>query len=191
MRKLHLTKRLSPGRSISRILSRGGYGRGHGSRVDDHLSRQPTRTFGLAPRVRAVPARKIGPAWPCSRWGLPGCRIAADTGGLLHHHFTLANRLAVCFCGPSRRLPRAGVSPASRPVECGLSSMPKGTAITQPAWVLLMIPQVRLGGNARFSFTFLEIHGQIGLMPPGSKYHKHNPLSFSGGVWDHLPQVKI
>jgi len=35
-------------------------------------------------KVRAVPA------WPCSGWGLPGRRITANAGGLLHHLFTIA-----------------------------------------------------------------------------------------------------
>ena len=70
------------------------------------------------------------PAWPCSRRGLPGRRIAADAGGLLRHHFTLTNLTAAKLQGGrfvsvarSRKLPRPGISPAPRPVECGLSSI--------------------------------------------------------------------
>lgn len=69
------------------------------------------------------------PAWLCSRRGLPGCRITADTGGLLHHHFTLAsgsrreNQVGGMFLWPDPAgCPAPGVSPASCSVECGLSS---------------------------------------------------------------------
>jgi len=54
-----------------------------------------------------------------------GClavHIAVNAGGLLHRLFTIAACAAVCFCGPSDRLLHPGVSPAPRPVECGLSS---------------------------------------------------------------------
>jgi len=66
-----------------------------------------------------------------------GCladRIAADAGGLLHHLFTITPRKrgAVCFCGPSSRLLRSGISPAPCPVECGLSSIPRNAGPRAP-----------------------------------------------------------
>ena len=86
--------------------------------MGDHLSRrgvtdalvQPTRnsteTSHLPPAVAG-----FVPAWPCSGWGLPGRRIAADAGGLLHHRFTLTPKGAVCFCGPIRHFTAPRVLP--------------------------------------------------------------------------------
>lgn len=44
------------------------------------------------------------PAWPCSKWGLPGRGITTSAGGLLPHRFTLTSCEAVCFCGPVRQI---------------------------------------------------------------------------------------
>ena len=65
----------------------------------------------------------FAPAWPCSRWGLPGRSVTTYAGGLLHHLFTLTSCEAVCFLWPfSGKLPRPGRYPASCSKECGLSS---------------------------------------------------------------------
>ena len=50
-------------------------------------SRRSSSLFGLAPDG-----------------GCPAAGIAACTGGLLHHHFTLTPGGAVCFCGPIRQI---------------------------------------------------------------------------------------
>ena len=50
-------------------------------------SRRSSSLFGLAPDG-----------------GCPAAGIAADAGGLLHHHFTLTPEGAVCFCGPIRQI---------------------------------------------------------------------------------------
>ena len=67
------------------------------------------------------PEGNLVPAWPCSRWGLPGRRIAACAGGLLHRRFTLAPALervgAVCFCGPIHYL--AAIRGLPGIVSCG------------------------------------------------------------------------
>jgi len=46
----------------------------------------------------------MDPAWPCSWRGLPGRRITALAGGLLHHHFTLT----ACPSSPLPCRERAG-----------------------------------------------------------------------------------
>jgi len=72
---------------------------------------------------------------------LPGRRITADAGGLLHHHFTLTSCEAVCFCGPIRQVfpPRT----LSDIVLCGVRTFLDGVAaaaIPQPTWGKVMIP---------------------------------------------------
>ena len=89
------------------------------------------------------------PAWPCSRWGLPGracCQARrwsltppfhpyrhdlpeeVDSGGLFLWPDPAGNR--------SMTGPHPGCYPASRSVECGLSSAPlQGwSAIARPTW---------------------------------------------------------
>jgi hypothetical protein len=104
-----LQESLAPGQSISRILSR--------IRVSPRGHLTPGRSSisagCLQPVLAAYPALKrdgqplartragFAPAWPCSRWGLPGRRITTVAGGLLHRLFTLAGLFpADCFCGP-------------------------------------------------------------------------------------------
>ena len=80
--------------------------------------------------------QRLVPAWPCSRWGLPGrlhcCRRRWSLTPPFHH-----DRLAtaVCFCGPIRQV----TSPRGFPgaVPCGvrtfLDPAPKRrTATVQP-----------------------------------------------------------
>ena len=67
------------------------------------------------PRVYAT---RFAPAWPCSRWGLPGRSVTTYAGGLLHHLFTLTSCEAVCFLWPfsgKRRSVFCGPFPASCP----------------------------------------------------------------------------
>jgi len=85
----------------------------------------------------AHPKMSFVSAWLCSRWGLPGRRITADAGGLLHHHFTLT-RLhkaiqAVCFCGPFRQVTPPRVLPgiALYGVRTFLDPAQSGAAITR------------------------------------------------------------
>jgi hypothetical protein len=58
----------------------------------------------LPPAAPVNRRASFAPAWSCSRWGLPGRRIAASAGGLLHRRFTLTSCLAVCFCGPIQKV---------------------------------------------------------------------------------------
>jgi hypothetical protein len=88
--------------------------------------REKTSRLPFAQRANLVPA------WPCSWWGLPGRRIAAVAGGLLHRRFTLAipprlpppfrrggeGEVAVCFCGPFQRLAALRGLPGTMP--CGV-----------------------------------------------------------------------
>ena len=68
-----------------------------------------------ARRGRAVPCPQadVAPAWPCSRWGLPGRdHCWARRWSLtppFHPHPSLTRR-AVVFCGPVRGFPRPGVA---------------------------------------------------------------------------------
>jgi len=95
-----MDKSITPGRPISRILSNGRVSlRGGTALIWKTISlggllpirscslpgtHQETSRLPLAAR-----AASLVPVWPCSWRGLPGRRIAADAGGLLHHHFTL------------------------------------------------------------------------------------------------------
>lgn len=105
------------GRSISRILSSNGdcspHLGGHlsGKRVTTPL-KQPTRDW--LPKQEAHKDASTHPAGPRTTSSLldlaPGggyqaARITTDTGGLLHHLFTitLLRRLPV-FCGPVRQV---------------------------------------------------------------------------------------
>ncbi len=96
---------------------------------------------GLVRSGPLLAPKGLTPAWPCSEWGLPGRRITADAGGLLHHHFTLT--LALCghvsppkrsapdttkgglFLWPYPRVSPSGNYPALCPLERGLSSSVK------------------------------------------------------------------
>ena len=103
-----------------------------------------TSAVGLRqpPGDEQPPAPKgVIPAWPCSRWGLPGRAYCYARRWSLtppfHPHLRRtakgSPRLAVCFCGPIRQVPgpaawpptcpRPGCYPASCSMECGLSSM--------------------------------------------------------------------
>ena len=64
-------------------------------------SRRRSSLFGLAPGG-----------------GCPAAGIAACAGGLLHHHFTLTPKGAVCFCGPIRQI--APPRTLSGTVPCGV-----------------------------------------------------------------------
>jgi len=142
-----MVKSIAPGRSISRILSNGRVSlRGGTALIWKTISlggllpirscslpgtHQETSRLPLAAR-----AARLVPVWPCSWRGLPGRRIAADAGGLLHHHFTLTltpirshweregvrRYLSVARSGTLRR---PGCYPAPCPAECGLSSISK------------------------------------------------------------------
>ena len=99
---------------------------------------QPTRNSSETGRL-PFPEGNLVPAWPCSQRGLPGCRIAAVAGGLLHHHFTLTPALSglgrYVSVARSNTLRHSGDYPAPRPVERGLSSTPvRGAAVARPAW---------------------------------------------------------
>jgi len=60
-------KNLTPGQPISRILSSGK------SRLDDHLSGARLSARLTQPTRDSIETSSlIVPAWPCSRWGLPG-----------------------------------------------------------------------------------------------------------------------
>ena len=124
-----LQESFAPGQPISRILSNRRVSKKDGSCLGGHLSRlivtyqlmQPTRSSRETSRFPIAWAM-IAPAWPCSAWGIPGSRIAADPGGLLHHLFTCTPEGVVCFCGPAPRVTPPGCYPACCPMECGLSS---------------------------------------------------------------------
>lgn len=114
------------GRSISRILSSPGYPRTDGLAKDGHLSRltvtrqlvQPTRDSN-------------GTGSSSSLLGLApdgGCPAAALLRTLVVFYTTISPMPTVTgrrfvSVARSRKLPHPGVSPASRPVECGLSSI--------------------------------------------------------------------
>lgn len=67
----------------------------------DRLSPDGSCSLPGTHKERAAPrAMPLVPAWPCSWRGLPGCHIAADTGGLLHHHFTLTSSAGGVFLWP-------------------------------------------------------------------------------------------
>ena len=91
-----------------------------------------------ASRCRASAVSFI-PAWPCSRWGLPGRGITTNAGGLLpmQNLAVLLRRTAFAILptvsplpqtgrfvsvARSGRLLHPGCYPASRSSECGLSS---------------------------------------------------------------------
>lgn len=113
-----------------------------GSVVGDHLSGttvtrrlwRPTR--GSAGTGRPAPAEAdFAPAWPCSRWGMPGrpChheRRWSLTPPFHHHRGSLGHPGCLLFCGPfpsgnaSVDAPPPGRYPAPCPVEPGLSSPP-------------------------------------------------------------------
>ena len=69
--------------------------------VSPRCSMQPTR--GSA-ETSSLPSSEddFTPAWPCSRWGLPGrlhyCKRRWSLTPPFHHHHPGA---AVCFCGPN------------------------------------------------------------------------------------------
>ena len=118
-----------PGRPISRVLSRAVIYLGR---------RLPAASSGLpgAQTGRAAPwgvrvqlnctLTPLAPAWPCSRWGLPGRpghpRRRWSLTPPFHHHRSDRVAPAVCFCGPFRRVTPPGCYPAPCPVEPGLSS---------------------------------------------------------------------
>jgi hypothetical protein len=70
---------------------------------------QPTR--GFKGTSSTLPKLASTPAWPCSRWGLPGrvyyCTRRWSLTPPFHPH--TKNR-AVLFCGPFRGLPRPGIT---------------------------------------------------------------------------------
>ena len=94
--------------------------------MGDHLSRlpvtrqlvQPTRDLRDEPPFPpdeepdgpCLALLRAGVAWPRA--------LLRDAGGLLHHHFTLTSREAVCFCGPIRRLSAPRELPGALP--CGV-----------------------------------------------------------------------
>ncbi len=147
----------SPGQFISRILSNRRVSlRGGTAPIWKTISLGgllPIRSCSL-PGTRqetgslppAAEAADLVPVWPCSGRGLPGRRIAAHAGGLLHHHFTLTlapstpcgaiEARAVSFCGPIRHLTAPRGLPGALP--CGVRTFLdlKETAISQPAWVI-------------------------------------------------------
>jgi hypothetical protein len=108
--------------------------------LDGHLSRpgvsawlvQPTRgseetgsllTDANAPK--GVSHDGLASAWPCSGWGLPGrahCWTRRWSLTPPFHPDRFRNRRFVSVAR-SGRLPHPGSYPASRPVECGLSSI--------------------------------------------------------------------
>jgi len=104
-----------PGRSISRILSNRRVSKwttpvwmiislGRMS-PPGSCSLPGTRGKRAASRLRTG----FVPAWPCSRWGLPGRRITA-TPVVPYTTFSTLPRRAVCFCGPIQRFPVPGVT---------------------------------------------------------------------------------
>jgi len=121
--KCHLSRiKGASGQPISRILSSAeAPGRSSICAVDPGL----TEASNLSSLLDLAPDG-----------GYQAARITANAGGLLHHLFTLTAPcgVAVCFLWPlSGRLPRPGVSPASRSLECGLSSISTSeTATVQP-----------------------------------------------------------
>lgn len=96
-----------------------------------------------------------GPGRPPSLFGLApdgvcrACRVAAASGGLLPHRFTLTaqSRAAVCFLWRCPRVAPPGCYPASCPVEPGLSSPGQ-----RPAATVCPAPAVLIGGSAGGSF---------------------------------------
>src|SRR3989337_1037423 len=114
------------GRSISRILSSRGYPRTDGLVKDGHLSRR-TVTSPLVQPTRD----SIGTGSSLSLLGLApdgGCPAAALLRTLVVFYTTISPVPAIAggrfvSVARSRKLPRPGVSPASCPVECGLSSI--------------------------------------------------------------------
>ncbi len=124
------------GHPVSRVLSSGQFRNG---RADRHTP--PGRSsIWTQPRGRARAAdpeleesellpvpKDFAPAWPCSRWGLPGrrhcCRrrwsltppfhpyprVKAPRG-LAEANCAVFDPRAVLFCGPIRGLPRPGVA---------------------------------------------------------------------------------
>ncbi len=90
----------------------------HRWRWDDHLSRrivtkalkQPTRNSRKTSRL-PFPAGNFVPAWPCSRWGLPGRRITATPVVSYTAVSPLPPKEAVCFCGPIRQVSPPRVLP--------------------------------------------------------------------------------
>lgn len=86
---------------------------------------------GGGQKERAVPSSLLDLA---PGGGCLAARITANAGGLLHHRFTLTltEVRAHCFCGPADRSLRPGISPAPRPGEYGLSSIPWRQGATGP-----------------------------------------------------------
>ncbi len=104
--------------------------------------------------------RPLVPAWPCSRWGLPGRGDCSPRRWSLTQKF--ASELAVSPLPTARTprrlfsvarsggLPRPGNYPAPCPVECGLSSTrrsvprsPDRPGIRQPKLPTFIIPVCR------------------------------------------------
>ena len=123
----------------------------------------PARSCSLpeAQRRRAASRKQtrrlasFTPAWPCSRWGLPGRGITTVAGGLLHHRFTLASVGTAQCTAPTRRryvsvarsgrLLHPGCYPASRSTECGLSSTRPKPSRDHPTSLRAYIIHLRVG----------------------------------------------
>ena len=128
---VHTTKELAgAGRKPGSVPAAGcpATGGDHSSRaaVADGL-KQPTRKHGRA----ALDASLLGLA-PGGVYLASG--VTAGPGELLPHPFTLTRRGGrTSLCGTFPGVAPAGRYPAPCPVEPGLSSPPKGAAVTWPA----------------------------------------------------------
>jgi len=127
----------SPGQRISRILCpRSGLhpsGRlpfpvGGGHLSGRHLSVPLGAAYlGLLEDEQPSLPKECIPAWPCSRWGLPGRGHCCPRRWSLTPPFhPYSRRSGILSVARSGRLLRPGSYPASCSVECGLSSPSRG-----------------------------------------------------------------
>ncbi len=134
----------APGRPISRVLSTSPEGGCATISLGTPLPAHSCSLPGTCPPKRKktnrlpFPEGNLVPAWPCSRWGLPGRRITAApvvsytaVSPLLLPPRGLGRYVSVAR---SNTLRHSGGYPAPCPVERGLSSTPaRGAAVARPA----------------------------------------------------------
>ena len=130
------------------------------------------------------PGRVIGPAWPCTGWGLPGRRVTATPvrsyrtfSPLPVHHTRRCHRL-FRFCGTFPRVSPGGSYPPPCPSVSGLSSRDTSPAIALTRTTMIDNP----GRTLRFA-------SGSGRLPPPLKQDRRG-LGWGGEVFRPPATIK-